>query len=146
MSRARVDRGMSVPYPAPAVGPAYGQLANAMSLGQATQAQRLQTQVNEAFGRVADTICMNGQAVFGLPDVSQPGGITDGISFTNGQSRDVPHNLGREATGFVVIDCRGYPHSLVRATQTDPLLKKTHIKLSNDASAVGTCTVKLWVF
>ncbi len=83
--------------------------------------------------------------VFGEPDTTAFGGISDGITFTTGQTKNVFHGLGREPAGFIVIDARTSAPVLIRTTTgLDSDLKKTHIRLTHGGAS--TTIVKLLVF
>jgi hypothetical protein len=136
----RVSRGLSREYTPPSDSPESGTFRQ-----RDIQTQRLHTQYAEALNRIADALFMNGVAVTGLPDTASFNGKTDGITFTTGQTRDIQHNLGREAAGFMVIDCRTSAHEIIRETTgLDAQLKKSHIRLTHGGAS--TTLVKLWVW
>lgn len=104
----------------------------------------VQRQMNEVAKRTAAIPLAAGNFIAGEYDATQPGKLTDGISFTAGQTKDIPHYLGREPMGFVVVDAQGNAAYLVRLPQTDAQLKKTHIRLQENAGLAFR--VKLVVF
>lgn len=109
------------------------------------QEDRLQTQSFEAMGRLSRMALANGVLVMGEPSTGAFKGLTDGITFTTGQTKNVFHGLGREATGFLVVDARTSAHELYRVTTgIDATLAKTYIRLTH--SGASTTVVKLLVF
>lgn len=104
----------------------------------------LQTQQFEAFRRLSRHVLATAVPVFGEKDTSKAGGLTDGVSFTAGQTKDVFHGLGRTPIGFIVIDVQTNAQALKRVTIDDAQLSKTHIRLTH--TGASTTAVKLLVF
>jgi hypothetical protein len=82
----------------------------------------------------------------GVPDPTRGiGALTDGITFTSGQSITLQHHLGRKAIGFLVTDAQLSAASLVNITSTlSTDVQKTSIRLQHTGGS--TTRVKLLVF
>lgn len=84
---------------------------------------------------------IGGVYVSGVAD--DEGRVSNGITFTAGQTRDIPHGMGRPARGFVVVDATGSQPLLYRtilspADGDDRFVRLTH-------AGASSTTVKLLV-
>lgn len=97
--------------------------------------------MNEVTGAVRRSGLGGAVLVTGLPN--DTGGISNGITFTAGQTLDIPHNLGRRAQGFIVVDATGSAPQLYRVPAQPVDREDTFMRLTH--AGASSTTVKLLV-
>lgn len=102
----------------------------------------VQANANKVSAKVNANPLANAVVISGL---IENGVVTDGVSFTPGQTRELAHGLGYRASGFVILDQRSAFAQLGRIAVTAGL-EETHIALNHYSLAPATTYVKLAVW
>lgn len=102
---------------------------------------RIQQRQDDAAGAARSIPWLQGTLLEGLRQ--EDGSITNGIEFTTGQTRELPHGLGRASRGFLAVGASGSEPLLYQSESTQGL-EASHIKLTH--AGASTTRVRVWVW